>query len=60
MPVLQGFGRGDHRVLVNVTVPRRLTGEQRTLLEEFERLSDAETYDETDEGFIRKLRSAFR
>ena len=23
MPVLQGFGRGDHRVLVNVTVPRR-------------------------------------
>ena len=24
MPVLQGFGRGDHRVLVNVTVPRRL------------------------------------
>jgi molecular chaperone DnaJ len=60
MPVLQGSGRGDHRVLVNVTVPRRLTDEQRTLLEEFERLTDAETYDETDEGFIRKLRSAFR
>ena len=60
MPVLQGSGRGDHRVLVNVTVPRRLTGEQRRLLDEFERLSDAETYDETDEGFIRKLRSAFR
>ena len=36
MPVLQGFGRGDHRVLVNVTVPRRLTDEQRRLLEEFE------------------------
>ena len=60
MPVLQGFGRGDHRVLVNVTVPRRLNEEQRRLLEEFERLSDAGTYDETDEGFIRKLRSAFR
>jgi len=60
MPVLQGFGRGDHRVLVNVTVPRRLTEEQRRLLEDFERLSDAETYDDTDEGFIRKLRSAFR
>ena len=29
MPVLQGFGRGDHRVLVNVAVPRRLTDEQR-------------------------------
>ena len=60
MPVLQGFGRGDHRVLVNVAVPRKLSEEQRKLLEEFERLSDAQTYDDTDEGFIRKLRSAFR
>ena len=59
MPVLQGFGRGDHRVLVNVTVPRRLTDEQRRLLEEFERLSDAGTY-EPDEGFLGKLKSAFR
>ena len=25
MPVLQGFGRGDHRVLVNVSVPRRVS-----------------------------------
>jgi molecular chaperone DnaJ len=60
MPVLQGFGRGDHRVLVNVAVPRRLSEEQRRLLEEFERLSDAGTYEEADEGFISKLRSAFR
>ena len=59
MPVLQGFGRGDHRVLVNVTVPRRLTDEQRRLLEEFERLSDDETY-RPDEGFFEKLKSAFR
>ena len=36
MPVLQGFGRGDHRVLVNVIVPRHLTDEQRRLLEEFD------------------------
>jgi molecular chaperone DnaJ len=59
MPVLQGFGRGDHRVLVNVTVPRRLNDEQRKLLEEFERLTDADTYT-PDEGFIGKLKSAFR
>ena len=58
MPVLQGFGRGDHRVLVNVTVPRRLTAEQRRLLEEFEALSDAETY-RHDAGFFEKLKSAF-
>jgi molecular chaperone DnaJ len=59
MPVLQGFGRGDHRVLVNVRVPRRLTDEQRELLLEFERRSSDGTYD-VDESFFEKLKSAFR
>jgi molecular chaperone DnaJ len=59
MPVLQGFGRGDHRVLVNVSVPRRLSDEQRRLLEEFDAASDESTY-RHDEGFFEKLKSAFR
>jgi molecular chaperone DnaJ len=59
MPVLQGFGRGDHRVLVNVSVPRRLSDEQRRLLEEFDAASDDTTY-RHDEGFFEKLKSAFR
>lgn len=59
MPILQGFGRGDHRVLVNVLVPRHLTDEQRRLLEELDRTSDADTY-RTDESFFEKLKSAFR
>jgi molecular chaperone DnaJ len=59
MPVLQGFGRGDQRVLVNVLVPKRLTDEQRRLLETFERSTDHTTY-EADEGFFHKLKSAFR
>ena len=59
MPVLQGFGRGDQRVLVNVAVPRRLNDEQRRLLEQFARLADDETY-RVDEGFFEKLKSAFR
>jgi molecular chaperone DnaJ len=59
MPVLQGFGRGDHRVLVNVAVPRRLSDEQRRLLLEFEAASDADTY-RGDESFFDKLKSAFR
>jgi molecular chaperone DnaJ len=59
MPVLQGFGRGDHRVVVNVVVPTRLTDEQRRLLEEFERLAGDETY-RPDESFLDKLRAAFR
>nr|MDQ4029807.1 molecular chaperone DnaJ [Actinomycetota bacterium] len=54
MPVLQGFGRGDHRILVNVLVPRQLSDEQRRLLEEFERLAGEETYS-ADEGFFEKL-----
>jgi molecular chaperone DnaJ len=59
MPVLQGFGRGDQRVLVNVVVPRRLTDEQRKLLADFDERSDAETY-KPDEGLFEKLKSAFR
>jgi molecular chaperone DnaJ len=59
MPVLQGFGCGDQRVLVNVMVPRVLTDEQRGLLEEFERRSDEHTY-KREEGFFAKLKSAFR
>ena len=59
MPVLQGFGRGDHRVLVNVVVPRHLSEEQRRLLEEFDEHADDKTY-KADEGFFEKLKSAFR
>ena len=59
MPVLQGRGRGDLRLLVNVAVPRQLNEEQRRLLEQFEREVDEETY-KPDEGFFDKLKSAFR
>jgi DnaJ-class molecular chaperone len=44
---------------VNVSVPRRLSDEQRRLLEEFESASDESTY-RHDEGFFEKLKSAFR
>jgi molecular chaperone DnaJ len=61
MPVLQGRGRGDHRLLLNVVVPRHLTDEQRRLLGEFEQSVDADTYRrDDDEGFFDKLKSAFR
>jgi molecular chaperone DnaJ len=59
MPVLQGFGRGDHRVLVNVAVPRRLTDEQRRLLQQFADSTGPDNYG-GDEGFFEKLKSAFR
>ena len=59
MPSVQHSGRGDHRVLVNVAVPRKLTDEQRELLDRFEALSGEDTY-RRDEGFFEKLRSALR
>jgi molecular chaperone DnaJ len=59
MPVLQGFGRGDHRLLVDVAVPRNLTDEQRGLLEDFAKAEHDANY-KPEEGFFDKIRAAFR
>jgi molecular chaperone DnaJ len=59
MPQLHGHGRGDHRVLVNVLVPRMLTDDQRRLLTEFEQQADESTY-RADGGLFDKLKSVFR
>ena len=50
---------GDHRVLVTVLVPRKLSDEGRRLLGEFARQADGETYASGD-GFFDRLRAAFR
>jgi molecular chaperone DnaJ len=59
LPPLRGGRRGDLRVVVNVVVPRRLTGEQRKLLEA---LRDTLTEDNlrSDESVFAKLRRALR
>jgi molecular chaperone DnaJ len=59
IPVLGGRGRGDHRVVVNVLVPRKLSDEQRALLSRFESTVDDATY-AADDGFFHRLRTAFR
>jgi len=59
VPVLNGYGRGDLKVIINVTIPRHLTSEQRELLERLGQLLTAKNY-EADEGFFDKLRAAFR
>jgi molecular chaperone DnaJ len=59
MPVLHGFGRGDHRLLVNVGLPRNLSEEQRRLLADFARSEREDNY-RAEEGFFDKLRAAFR
>src|SRR6478672_1864391 len=58
VPVLNGRGRGDHRVLVNVMLPQRLTDDQRRLLAEFEAAVADDTY-KPDESFLGRIRSAF-
>jgi molecular chaperone DnaJ len=59
VPVLQGYGRGDLKVVVNVLVPRKLSDEQRDLLEQFAELTGETTY-EADQSFLDKIRAAFR
>ena len=59
VPVLQGYGRGDLKVVVNVLIPRKLDDEQRELLEQFAELSGETTY-EADQSFLDKIRAAFR
>ena len=58
MPSLRRGRQGDLRVLVNVVVPRRLTDEQRELLE---RLNDSLTEENlrSQESMFAKLRRAF-
>jgi len=55
VPSLRGGRRGDLRVVVNVTIPRRLSREQRDLLE---KLASSLTDENLrgDEGMIAKLR----
>jgi molecular chaperone DnaJ len=59
MPVLSGSGRGDHRVLVSVRVPRRLTPDQKRALENFADTVDEQTY-ESDGGLLGRLKAHFR
>lgn len=59
VPVLQGYGRGDLRVVVNVLIPRKLSDEQRDLLLEFAEQSGEHTY-EADQSFLDKVRAVFR
>jgi len=59
MPRLRRRGRGDLKVVVDVMVPTRLSGEQRELLKRFEAASGEETYNGGD-SFFDRLRSVFR
>ncbi len=61
MPRIRSRGRGDLKVVVDVMVPTRLTGEQRELLERFKAVSGEETYNGGGgSSFFDRLRGVFR
>lgn len=59
LPVLQGRHRGDQHVVVNVVVPKRLTDEQRHLLEELS-ASLGEPEHVPGESFFDRIRAVFQ
>lgn len=59
LPALRGGRRGDLRVVVNVVIPRRLTSEQRELLERLSASLAEENLRAEDEGVFAKLKRAF-
>ena len=60
MPRIRRRGRGDLKVVVDVMVPTRLTGEQRELLERFDAVSGEDTYSGSGGSFFDRLRGVFR
>ena len=60
LPSLETGRRGDLLVLVGVRVPTHLTGEQRAELLRLENELGESAYRGDDDGFIGRLKNAFR
>ena len=59
VPYLRSTGRGDQLVVTKVSVPTKLTEEQRTLLQQLaETLDDGSIVNQEDKGFFDSLRDA--
>jgi molecular chaperone DnaJ len=58
-PALQGRGRGDQRVVVEVRIPKVQSDEGRKAVEKLAETLDERAYRE-DEGFFDRLKHAFR
>ena len=58
---LRGSGKGDQYVRVKVTVPKKLTEKQKSLLEEFAaEMGEKETKSDDKKGFFDKVKDAFK
>ena len=59
IPHLQGYGRGDQVIKINVMIPSRLTEKQKDLLKQFEDLERDDQYQSRGKGFFEKMKDAF-
>ena len=59
VPVLQGYGRGDLKMVVNVLVPRQLHGRAARAARAVRRAHRRQDY-EPDQSFLDKVRAVFR
>lgn len=59
IPYVNGRGRGDQYVKVNLEVPRNLTGKQKDALKKFEELSTDKNY-EKRKSFLDKLKDVIK
>lgn len=58
VPVLGSNRRGDQHVRIHVRVPKKLSAEQKKVLEKFREL-DTDNYDPDSKGFFEKVRELF-
>lgn len=58
MPNLRGGGKGNQFVRVHIDVPKKLSGEQRSLLEKYAKLS-GDVHDAGEESFWEKAKKLF-
>ena len=58
MSYVNGGGRGDQYVKVSIEVPKNLSGKQKELLKEFDKLSSDKNF-EKRKGFFDKLKDMF-
>ena len=58
VPALRGGRRGNLRILVNVVVPRNLSGDQKKLVERLDQSLAERNFREESEGFLGRFRRA--
>jgi molecular chaperone DnaJ len=58
IPHLQGYGRGDQVIKVNVVIPSKLSEKQKELLRQFEGTVQPGQF-QTRKGFFEKMKDAF-